>query len=81
MLFDGFHTDVMQAFQDALNVYRKLGAQIREVKMPPTLDVIDEVVVDCPDCRGRILSKSLSPNALIDTGPHRFEAISKPVQW
>src|SRR5215469_4419543 len=42
-LFDGFDPDVMQAFHDALNVYRKLGAQVREVRMPPTLDVIDEV--------------------------------------
>jgi aspartyl-tRNA(Asn)/glutamyl-tRNA(Gln) amidotransferase subunit A len=41
--FDGYHADVMRAFQDALATFRKLGATIGEVGLPATSDVIDDV--------------------------------------
>ena len=42
-LFDGYHSDVMRAFEDALIVFRKLGARVAEVDMPPTLVAMDDV--------------------------------------
>src|SRR5881628_2957341 len=41
--FDGYHADVMRAFQDALATFRKLGATIGEVDLPATSDLIDDV--------------------------------------
>jgi aspartyl-tRNA(Asn)/glutamyl-tRNA(Gln) amidotransferase subunit A len=41
--FDGYHADVMRAFRDALDVFRKLGANVVEVDLPPTADVVDDV--------------------------------------
>jgi aspartyl-tRNA(Asn)/glutamyl-tRNA(Gln) amidotransferase subunit A len=41
--FDGYHADVMRAFQDALATFRTLGATIREIDLPATSDVIDDV--------------------------------------
>jgi aspartyl-tRNA(Asn)/glutamyl-tRNA(Gln) amidotransferase subunit A len=40
---DGYHPDVMRAFHDALDVFRKLGASIVEVDLPATADVVDDV--------------------------------------
>jgi aspartyl-tRNA(Asn)/glutamyl-tRNA(Gln) amidotransferase subunit A len=40
--FDGYHRDVMRAFEESLGVFRKLGATIAEVDLPPTSDVIDD---------------------------------------
>ncbi len=40
--FDGFHADVLRAFEDAMEIFKKIGAKVMEVDMPPTLDVIDE---------------------------------------
>src|SRR2546423_4813964 len=40
---DGYHGDVMRAFHDALDLFRKLGANVFEVDLPPTSDVIDDV--------------------------------------
>jgi len=42
-LFEAYHPDVMRAFDEALAVFRKLGANVAEVDMPPTLAVIDDV--------------------------------------
>ena len=41
--FDGYHRDVMRAFEESLAVFRKLGASVKEVDLPPTSDVIDDV--------------------------------------
>jgi aspartyl-tRNA(Asn)/glutamyl-tRNA(Gln) amidotransferase subunit A len=41
--FDGYHRDVMQAFDDALTVFKKLGAAVAEIDLPATSDVIDDV--------------------------------------
>jgi aspartyl-tRNA(Asn)/glutamyl-tRNA(Gln) amidotransferase subunit A len=41
--FDGYHRDVMRAYDEALAVFRKLGARIAEVGMPETSDTIDDV--------------------------------------
>jgi aspartyl-tRNA(Asn)/glutamyl-tRNA(Gln) amidotransferase subunit A len=41
--FDGYHADVMRAFHDALGTFRKLGANLFEVDLPPTADVVDDV--------------------------------------
>jgi aspartyl-tRNA(Asn)/glutamyl-tRNA(Gln) amidotransferase subunit A len=41
--FDGYHRDVMRAFEESLGVFRKLGATVAEVDLPPTSDVIDDV--------------------------------------
>ena len=41
--FDGYHPDVMRAFHDALDVFRKLGANVFEVDLPPTSQVVDDV--------------------------------------
>jgi aspartyl-tRNA(Asn)/glutamyl-tRNA(Gln) amidotransferase subunit A len=41
--FDGYHADVMRAFEDALGTFRKLGAMIVDVDLPSTADVIDDV--------------------------------------
>jgi len=41
--FDGYHPDVMRAFHDALDVFRKLGANVFEVDLPATADVVDDV--------------------------------------
>src|SRR5262245_48567132 len=40
--FDGYHADVMRAFQAALDVFRKLGASVAEVDLPSTADVVDD---------------------------------------
>jgi aspartyl-tRNA(Asn)/glutamyl-tRNA(Gln) amidotransferase subunit A len=42
-LFEAYHPDVMRAFGEALAVFRKLGANVAEVDMPPTLAAIDDV--------------------------------------
>jgi aspartyl-tRNA(Asn)/glutamyl-tRNA(Gln) amidotransferase subunit A len=41
-LLDGFHPDVLKAYREALEIYRKLGAAIVEVDMPSSLDAADE---------------------------------------
>jgi len=41
--FDGYHADVMRAFHDALDVFRKLGASVFDVDLPATADVVDDV--------------------------------------
>ncbi len=41
--FNGYHPDVTRAYQDALDVFRRLGAAIAEVDLPATADVIDDV--------------------------------------
>jgi aspartyl-tRNA(Asn)/glutamyl-tRNA(Gln) amidotransferase subunit A len=41
--FDGYHPDVMRAFQEALDVFRRLGATIVDVDLPATANVIDDV--------------------------------------
>jgi len=41
--FDGYHPDVMLAFHDALDAFRKLGANVLEVDLPATADVVDDV--------------------------------------
>lgn len=42
-LFDGYHPDVMRAFEASLVVFQKLGARLTEVDMPPTLAAMDDV--------------------------------------
>jgi aspartyl-tRNA(Asn)/glutamyl-tRNA(Gln) amidotransferase subunit A len=42
-LLDDYHKDVRRSFDEALGVFRKLGATIVTVEMPPTLDAIDDV--------------------------------------
>jgi aspartyl-tRNA(Asn)/glutamyl-tRNA(Gln) amidotransferase subunit A len=42
-LIADYHRDCLRAFDEALTVFRKLGATITEVDMPATLDVIDDV--------------------------------------
>ncbi len=42
-LFDGFHPDVMKAFEEAVNIYKKMAAVVTEVNMPATFKVVDEV--------------------------------------
>ena len=41
--FEGYHPDVMRAFHDALEVFRRLGVQVIEVDLPATSDLIDDV--------------------------------------
>ena len=41
--FDGYHADVMRTFHDALGVFRKLGANVVEIDLPATADVVDDV--------------------------------------
>ena len=41
--FDGYHADVMRAFHDALDTFRKLGAHLVDVDLPATADVVDDV--------------------------------------
>jgi aspartyl-tRNA(Asn)/glutamyl-tRNA(Gln) amidotransferase subunit A len=40
---DGYHADVMRAFHDALDVFRKLGANVFEIDLPATAAVVDDV--------------------------------------
>src|SRR5207244_10180823 len=40
---DGFHDGVMRALHEALDVFRKLGANVFEVDLPATADVVDDV--------------------------------------
>jgi aspartyl-tRNA(Asn)/glutamyl-tRNA(Gln) amidotransferase subunit A len=39
----GYHADVIRAFEASLGVFRKLGAVVREVDLPASSDVIDDV--------------------------------------
>jgi aspartyl-tRNA(Asn)/glutamyl-tRNA(Gln) amidotransferase subunit A len=41
--FEGYHVDVMRAFEEALAVFRRLGASVREVDLPAASDVVDDV--------------------------------------
>jgi aspartyl-tRNA(Asn)/glutamyl-tRNA(Gln) amidotransferase subunit A len=41
--FEGFLPDVMKGFEDGMAVYKKLGAKITEVDLPPTMQVVDQV--------------------------------------
>jgi len=41
--FDGYHRDVLRAFEESLAVFRRLGAAVREVDIPSSSDVIDDV--------------------------------------
>lgn len=38
-----YHREALRAFDEALGVFRKLGAAVNEVDMPPTLAAIDDV--------------------------------------
>jgi len=40
-LIDEFHADCIRGFRDALDVYKKLGAELVEVDMPSTLQAMD----------------------------------------
>ncbi|MGH9204235.1 MAG: amidase, partial [Vicinamibacterales bacterium] len=42
-LINDYHSDSLRAFDEALDVLRKSGASIREVDMPATLEVADDV--------------------------------------
>jgi aspartyl-tRNA(Asn)/glutamyl-tRNA(Gln) amidotransferase subunit A len=42
-VIDDYHADALAAFDQALRVFRKLGATIVEVDMPATLSAIDDV--------------------------------------
>lgn len=42
-LLEGYHADVLRAFDEALVTFRKLGASLAEVEMPPTMTVADDV--------------------------------------
>ncbi len=42
-MFEGYHPDVLRAYRDALDVFRRVGATVVEVDMPPTLEAIDDV--------------------------------------
>jgi aspartyl-tRNA(Asn)/glutamyl-tRNA(Gln) amidotransferase subunit A len=42
-LFDGYHPDVMRAYEASLAVFRRLGASVSEVQLPATASVIDDV--------------------------------------
>jgi aspartyl-tRNA(Asn)/glutamyl-tRNA(Gln) amidotransferase subunit A len=39
-MIEGFHPDELKAFDDAVNVFQKLGARVIEVDLPPTLSVM-----------------------------------------
>src|SRR5207244_3154267 len=41
--FDGYHADVMRAFHDAVALFGRLGARVREVALPATAGVFDDV--------------------------------------
>jgi aspartyl-tRNA(Asn)/glutamyl-tRNA(Gln) amidotransferase subunit A len=41
--FEGYHADVMRAFDDALEVFRRRGANLVEIDLPATADLIDDV--------------------------------------
>jgi aspartyl-tRNA(Asn)/glutamyl-tRNA(Gln) amidotransferase subunit A len=41
-MIEGFHPDELKAFDDAMNVFRKLGARIGEVDLPDTLPVMGD---------------------------------------
>ena len=41
--FDGYHPDVVKAYQEALDVFRRLGTTIVEADLPTTASVIDDV--------------------------------------
>jgi aspartyl-tRNA(Asn)/glutamyl-tRNA(Gln) amidotransferase subunit A len=41
-MIEGFHPDELKAFDDALNVFQKLGARIIEVDLPDTLQVMGD---------------------------------------
>jgi aspartyl-tRNA(Asn)/glutamyl-tRNA(Gln) amidotransferase subunit A len=41
--FDGYHPDVMRAFHDALESFRRLGATLVELDLPATADLADDV--------------------------------------
>jgi len=42
-LLDGYHADVLRSFDEALALFRKLGATVVDVDMPATLRAIDDV--------------------------------------
>lgn len=42
-VFEGYHADVMKAFGAAIDTLKKLGADVRELEMPPTLSVVDDL--------------------------------------
>jgi aspartyl-tRNA(Asn)/glutamyl-tRNA(Gln) amidotransferase subunit A len=41
--FEGYHPDVMRAFHDALDLFRRRGATVVEIDLPATADLIDDV--------------------------------------
>ena len=41
-MLQGYHPDVLRAFEDALRHFKKMGARVSEVAMPATLDIMDE---------------------------------------
>jgi aspartyl-tRNA(Asn)/glutamyl-tRNA(Gln) amidotransferase subunit A len=42
-LLDGYHPDVLRAYEEALTTFRKLGASVAEAEMPSTLAVAEDV--------------------------------------
>jgi len=42
-MFDGYHADVMKAYSDAVDVFKQMGGEIRELDMPPTLAIVDDL--------------------------------------
>ena len=41
-LIAGFHPDELKAFEEAVNIFQKLGARMMEVDFPPTLSVMGD---------------------------------------
>jgi aspartyl-tRNA(Asn)/glutamyl-tRNA(Gln) amidotransferase subunit A len=41
-MIEGFHPDELKAFDDALDIFRKLGAHVSEVELPPTLEMMGD---------------------------------------
>ncbi|MBI2821981.1 MAG: Asp-tRNA(Asn)/Glu-tRNA(Gln) amidotransferase subunit GatA, partial [Acidobacteria bacterium] len=41
-LLDGNHADVLKAFEEAMAIFRKMGARLIEVEMPAALEAMDE---------------------------------------
>lgn len=42
-MFEGYHADVMKAYGEAIDLFKKFGAEVREMEMPPALAVIDDL--------------------------------------
>lgn len=40
--FEGYDANVMRGYQDGIAVFKKLGAMVGEIDLPPTMEVIDQ---------------------------------------